>query len=97
MKFGIRYQPHQIVHGFKIMSIPLISPLHRLTDYHVVEVEVTGVDGFSVKTVRKNPAKLGAVTGNATYNSFWSSLLGSDYQLNCIKNIITYLYISLNN
>ncbi|XP_051988073.1 aspartate dehydrogenase domain-containing protein [Xyrauchen texanus] len=46
-----------------------------LADYHIVEVEVTGPDGFSVKTVRQNPAKLGAVTGNATYNSFWSSLL----------------------
>uniref|UniRef100_A0A672L363 Aspartate dehydrogenase domain containing n=1 Tax=Sinocyclocheilus grahami TaxID=75366 RepID=A0A672L363_SINGR len=46
-----------------------------LSDYHIVEAEVTGPDGFTVKTVRQNPAKLGAVTGNATYNSFWSSLL----------------------
>ncbi|XP_053095268.1 aspartate dehydrogenase domain-containing protein isoform X1 [Pangasianodon hypophthalmus] len=46
-----------------------------LADYHLVEVEVTGSDGFSVKTVRRNPAKLGAVTGSATYSSFWSSLL----------------------
>lgn len=52
---------------------PLLS---RLSDYHIVEVEVTGPDGFTVKTVRQNPAKLGAVTGNATYHSFWSSLLG---------------------
>lgn len=52
---------------------PLLS---RLSDYHIVEVEVTGPDGFTVKTARQNPAKLGAVTGNATYNSFWSSLLG---------------------
>lgn len=48
----------------------------RLRDYHVVEVEVTGPDGFSVHTVRRNPARLGAVTGSATYNSFWNSLLG---------------------
>lgn len=48
----------------------------RLSDYHVVEVEVTGLGGFSVHTVRRNPAKLGAVTGSATYNSFWNSLLG---------------------
>uniref|UniRef100_A0A672YIG5 Aspartate dehydrogenase domain-containing protein n=1 Tax=Sphaeramia orbicularis TaxID=375764 RepID=A0A672YIG5_9TELE len=47
-----------------------------LSDYHVVEVEVTGPNGFSVRTVRRNPAKLGAVTGSATYNSFWNSLLG---------------------
>ncbi|CAB1350070.1 unnamed protein product [Coregonus sp. 'balchen'] len=38
-------------------------------------VEVTGANGFTVHTVRRNPAKLGAVTGSATYNSFWSSLL----------------------
>lgn len=36
---------------------------------------MTGSDGFSVKTVRRNPAKLGAVTGSATFTSFWSSLL----------------------
>lgn len=49
---------------------------HRLRDYHVVEVEVTGPGGFSVNTVRRNPASLGAVTGRATYTSFWNSLLG---------------------
>lgn len=37
---------------------------------------MTGPGGFSVHTVRRNPAKLGAVTGSATYNSFWNSLLG---------------------
>lgn len=42
----------------------------------MVEVEVTGTGGFSVKTVRRNPASLGAVTGRATYTSFWISLLG---------------------
>lgn len=36
---------------------------------------MTGPGGFSVHTVRRNPAKLGAVTGSATYNSFWNSLL----------------------
>lgn len=48
----------------------------RLRDFHVVEVEVTGPGGFSVKTVRRNPASLGAVTGQATYTAFWNSLLG---------------------
>lgn len=57
-------------------SFSLFPLLSRLSDYHIVEIEVTGPDGFTVKTVRQNPAKLGAVTGNATYNSFWSSLLG---------------------
>ncbi len=52
------------------------SPCPRLSDFHVVEVEVTGPGGFSVHTVRRNPARLGAVTGSVTYNSFWNSLLG---------------------
>ncbi|XP_076123022.1 aspartate dehydrogenase domain-containing protein [Alosa pseudoharengus] len=60
--------------GFTGVRGELVSDT-ALRDYHVVEVEVTGVDGFTVKTIRRNPAKLGAVTGNATYNSFWSSLL----------------------
>ncbi|XP_039632009.1 putative L-aspartate dehydrogenase [Polypterus senegalus] len=53
----------------------------ELVDWHLVEIEVTGPEFensgklFSVKTVRSNPAELGAVTGNATYQSFWSSLL----------------------
>ncbi len=33
-----------------------------------------GLD-FTVSTVRKNPADPGAVTGSATYASFYSSLL----------------------
>lgn len=60
--------------GFRGVTGEIVSDT-ALADYHIVEVEATGPDGFSVKTVRKNPAKLGAVTGNATYNSFWSSLL----------------------
>lgn len=49
---------------------------------HVIEIEVEGPrfsnepdDVFRVKTVRDNPAKPGAVTGNATYASFLISLL----------------------
>ncbi|XP_017542308.1 putative L-aspartate dehydrogenase [Pygocentrus nattereri] len=60
--------------GFHGVTGEIVSDT-ALADYHLVEVEVTGPDGFSVKTVRRNPAKLGAVTGSATYNSFWSSLL----------------------
>lgn len=47
----------------------------------MIEIEVFGpkkdnpADMFSVKTVRYNPAKPGAVTGNATYASFLSSML----------------------
>ena len=51
---------------------------------HIVEVDVTGPGGgdggggFSVKTVRYNPASSGVVTGKATYASFLSSLLGKE-------------------
>uniref|UniRef100_S4RYR3 Aspartate dehydrogenase domain-containing protein n=1 Tax=Petromyzon marinus TaxID=7757 RepID=S4RYR3_PETMA len=49
-----------------------------LPDWHIVEIEVRGVGDppFSVTTTRRNPALPGAVTGNATYASFLSSLLG---------------------
>ncbi|XP_067408349.1 aspartate dehydrogenase domain-containing protein [Emydura macquarii macquarii] len=52
-----------------------------LPDWHVVEVEVTGPAGehgdqaFTVTSSRRNPASPGAVTGAATFPSFWSSLL----------------------
>merc|ERR1712080_657823 len=51
-----------------------------IQDWHVVEVDVEGPVGpggnkFSVRTVRSNPASVGAVTGSATYGSFLSSLL----------------------
>jgi aspartate dehydrogenase len=47
---------------------------------HIITIDVTspaGSDGqaFKVSTVRFNPAAAGAVTGNATYASFLSSLL----------------------
>ncbi|XP_033826629.1 aspartate dehydrogenase domain-containing protein [Periophthalmus magnuspinnatus] len=60
--------------GFNGVQGEIVSDT-ELGDYHVVEVEVTGPDGFTVHTVRRNPAKLGAVTGSATYKSFWNSLL----------------------
>ena len=50
---------------------------------HIVEVEVTG-DGppgappFHCLTRRYNPAQAGAVTGDATYKSFLSSLLSAN-------------------
>ncbi|XP_062294300.1 aspartate dehydrogenase domain-containing protein [Scomber scombrus] len=60
--------------GFTGVQGEIVSDT-ALSDYHVVEVEVTGPGGFSVHTVRRNPAKIGAVTGSATYDSFWNSLL----------------------
>jgi len=53
-------------------------------DAHIVEVDVTGPgeeqNQFTVKAVRHNPAASGAVTGNATYASFLSSMLGAHSQ-----------------
>ena len=49
----------------------------RSLDAHVVEVDIEGPDGFIVKSSRYNPAKEGAVTGNATYASFLNSLLAA--------------------
>ena len=55
-----------------------------------MEVDVFGPgevqNQFTVKTVRHNPAAVGAVTGNATYASFLSSLLG--------KNVIIFVMSS---
>lgn len=44
-------------------------------DAHIVDIAVDGEGGFSVRTTRHNPAAVGAVTGNATYTSFLSSML----------------------
>ena len=44
-------------------------------DRHVIEVDVRGPNGFRVLTERSNPAAQGAVTGQATYGSFLSSVL----------------------
>jgi len=46
-------------------------------DAHIVEVLATGPGdpAFTIHTVRHNPAKVGAVTGNATYASFLSSMV----------------------
>lgn len=51
---------------------------------------MTGPDGFSVRTVRKNPAKLGAVTGSATYDSFWNSLLSKSFSFQESINIYIF-------
>ncbi|XP_048846335.1 aspartate dehydrogenase domain-containing protein isoform X1 [Brienomyrus brachyistius] len=60
--------------GFSGVMGEIVSDT-ALKEYHIVEVKVTGANGFSVTSVRRNPAQLGAVTGSATYASFWSSLL----------------------
>ncbi|KAK0047729.1 L-aspartate dehydrogenase [Biomphalaria pfeifferi] len=68
--------------GFeKVQGVLVSDP--SLTNWHIVEVEVWGPGDieadktFYCKTVRRNPAALGAVTGSATYVSFLSSVLGA--------------------
>ena len=48
---------------------------------HVVDIEVDGPGAtaecrFTVCVQRNNPAQMGVVTGQATYASFYSSLIG---------------------
>jgi len=46
---------------------------------HIIDIEVTGPTNeagtFNVMTVRTNPAAVGAVTGSATFASFYQSLI----------------------
>lgn len=58
--------------GFEKVNAILIAD--KSLEAHIIEIEVIGKNGFYVKTTRYNPAKVGAVTGNATYASFLSSL-----------------------
>lgn len=64
--------------GFDAVTGRLVSD--KSLRAHVIDVEAYGTknshgDQFSVKTTRYNPAPPGAVTGSATYVSFWNSLL----------------------
>jgi predicted dinucleotide-utilizing enzyme len=47
-----------------------------IRDWHIVEYELKGENGFYVKLRRENPAQQGAVTGSVTYFSFLSSVIG---------------------
>ena len=60
--------------GFDATTGCLIAD-KSLTGHHVVTVEVASKSGLQVTTVRRNPARLGAVTGQATFASFFQSLL----------------------
>ncbi|XP_040267972.1 putative L-aspartate dehydrogenase isoform X1 [Bufo bufo] len=66
--------------GFdKVIGVLVADP--SIPDWHLVDIEVTGETNgttgqvFSVTTRRRNPAAPGAVTGTATFGSFWSSIL----------------------
>ncbi|KAE9416639.1 hypothetical protein Angca_006785, partial [Angiostrongylus cantonensis] len=65
--------------GFDGVIARLVSD-PKMLDWHIVEVEAVGPDGFSVITTRKNPAKPGAVTGKLTYYSFLASIKESIYK-----------------
>ncbi|CEF66989.1 Putative L-aspartate dehydrogenase [Strongyloides ratti] len=65
--------------GFDNVEANLIADPEML-EWHIVELDVTGEDGFNVKIRRKNPAKPGAVTGNATYFSFLASIHRCKYK-----------------
>ena len=55
----------------------------NMSKWHIVEVDawgpgdITTDSAFHVNTRRRNPADPGAVTGSATYMSFYSSLKGA--------------------
>ncbi|CAG5118994.1 unnamed protein product [Candidula unifasciata] len=68
--------------GFdKVQGLLVSDP--SLRDWHVVEVELWGPGdiaadrAFHCRTVKRNPATFGAVSGTATYASFLSSLLAA--------------------
>ncbi|VDM62525.1 unnamed protein product [Angiostrongylus costaricensis] len=65
--------------GFDGVIARLVSD-PKMLDWHIVEVEAVGPDGFNVITTRKNPAKPGAVTGKLTYHSFLASIKESTYK-----------------
>ena len=60
--------------GFGKVQAKLIAD--KSLEAHVIDIDVQGINnnGFRVTTERYNPAKVGAVTGNATYVSFLSSM-----------------------
>ncbi|XP_015748473.1 PREDICTED: putative L-aspartate dehydrogenase [Acropora digitifera] len=66
---------------------------------HIVEVDVIGPGQnenlFTVKTIRHNPAVPGAVTGNATYASFLSSMLGETLYFSiAMLNTIVFVMVA---
>lgn len=65
--------------GFDNVKAKLIAD-PDLLEWHIVELDVTGEDGFNVRIRRENPAKPGAVTGNATYFSFLASIHRCKYK-----------------
>lgn len=59
-----------------LSSDAIVANLYAQKEHgaHITEIDVMGVEGFKVSTVRYNPAKKSAVTGDQTYLSFYTSL-----------------------
>ncbi|PRD29876.1 UNVERIFIED_CONTAM: Aspdh [Trichonephila clavipes] len=74
------YRCRSVAKIFRVIGLvrELLIPT-SLVDYHIVEIEGFGAvkaDGtrFQVHTIRKNPSKIGEVTGFATFAAFLGSL-----------------------
>uniref|UniRef100_A0A914CIT3 Aspartate dehydrogenase domain-containing protein n=2 Tax=Acrobeloides nanus TaxID=290746 RepID=A0A914CIT3_9BILA len=65
--------------GFDNTRAKLIAD-PAMTNWHIVEIEVVGENGFRTITRRENPAAPGAVTGNTTYFSFLASIQETLYK-----------------
>ncbi|KAK0415205.1 hypothetical protein QR680_011829 [Steinernema hermaphroditum] len=65
--------------GFDLVRAKLIAD-PQLVNWHIVEVEVVGENGFRTTTRRENPAAAGAVTGSVTYFSFLASVKETLYK-----------------
>ncbi|NXK46085.1 ASPD dehydrogenase, partial [Chauna torquata] len=72
--------------GFDGVQARLVAD-PSVPDWHIVEVEVTSAGDkgrvLRVTSTRRNPAAPGAVTGDATRDAFWSSLLGGCRVTSC--------------
>lgn len=73
------------------MMFFLLVCIISLTDRHDIEIEVLGHfdekanRSFKCTSIRSNPALVGAVTGNATYASFFNSILGNCLVLKLLR------------
>ncbi|XP_030053879.1 aspartate dehydrogenase domain-containing protein [Microcaecilia unicolor] len=71
-----------------VVGVLIADP--SLSGWHLVDIEVTGPtdeqsgNTFNVKTSRRNPARPSSVTGIATFDSFWSSLLTCSGHGGCV-------------
>ncbi|KAI1712985.1 putative L-aspartate dehydrogenase [Ditylenchus destructor] len=65
--------------GFDNTRAKLIAD-PALLNWHIVEYELTGENGFRTTVRRENPAKPGVVTGDTTYFSFLASITEALYK-----------------